>query len=138
MIEGTELAERKRLVRRTLDLGILCRPAQPQQRKTHENRNDLLRQYLLKEMSPLSETVGSLCAFTQLFTDYNPPRCTLNLKPPIIAGGQVSPFVLLFGRKCVFPMGSISSCLHREICRFRTAWFPRCADIGQQAEEALR
>lgn len=137
MIEGKELAERKRLVRPPLALGILCRSAQPQQRKTNENPDDLLHQYLLKEMSPLSEVVGSLCALTQLFTECNPPPCTLNLKPPIIAGGQVPPFVLLFGRKCVFPMGSISSCLHREICRFRTVRFSRCADIGQQAEEAL-
>lgn len=76
MNEGKELAERKRLVRRTLDLGIFCRSAQPQQSKTNENPNDLLRQYLLKEMAPLSEALGSLCALTRVFTDCDPPRCT--------------------------------------------------------------
>lgn len=125
MIKGKELMGRKRLAHRPLALGILCRSAQPQQRKTNENPDDLLRQYLLKEMSPLSEADGSLCPLTQLFTACNPPRCTWNLKPPIIAGGQVPPFVLLFGRKCVFPMDSIPSCLHREICRLRTARFSR-------------
>ncbi len=138
MIEGKELAERERLARRPLALGILCRSVQAHQRKTNEDPDDLFRQYLLNAMSPLSEVVGSLCALTQLPTDCNPPPCTLNLKPPIIAGGQVPPLAPLFGRKCVFLMESISSCLHREICRFRTARFSRCADIVQQAEEALR